>query len=299
MEIIIGENMKKILIVGEGSFIGGSIQKWLRQYPNDYKVTTITSKFNLWREVDFSKYEVVINVAGIAHIKIRPKMEPLFYAINRDLAVNLAKKAKAEGVLQYIYLSSMNVYGDIHDEINGSTNPTPNNFYGNSKLQADILLQELNEEEFRVVSVRPPVVYGKGCRGNFTLLVKIARLSPVFPDYKNTRSMIYIDNLCEFIKLIIDNKDRGVYHPQNKEYISTTMLVAFISKEMKKKIYFVKWFNPFISLLMNRVRIINRAFGDDYYAKEISGYKDYSYCLYNYKDSMKAMFSKKKNRQAN
>lgn len=291
--------MKKILIVGEGSFIGGSIQNWLHQYPNDYKVTTITSKFNLWRDVDFSKYDVVINVAGIAHIKIKPKMEPLFYQINRDLAVNLAKKANAEGVLQYIYLSSMNVYGDINDEINVSTNPNPHNFYGSSKLQADILLQELNEKDFKVVSIRPPVVYGKGCRGNFTLLEKIARLSPFFPDYENTRSMIYIDNLCEFIKLIIDNEESGVYHPQNKEHISTTKLVDLISKELKKKIYLIKWLNPFITLLMKRVRIINRAFGDDYYAKEISNYKDYSYCLYNYKESINAMFSKKKNRQAN
>ncbi|MDF2800618.1 MAG: hypothetical protein K0S61_521 [Anaerocolumna sp.] len=289
--------MKKILIVGEGSFIGGSIQRWLLQNPIDYKVTTITSKFNLWKEVDFTRYDVVINVAGIAHIKIKPKMEPLFYKVNRDLAVNLAKKAKAEGVRQYIYLSSMNVYGDINEEIDVSTNPSPENFYGNSKLQADLLLQELNETEFKVISIRPPVVYGRGCKGNYKLLEKIARWSVVFPDYKNIKSMIYIDNLCEFIKLIIDNEECGVYHPQNKDYISTTELVKLISKEFGKRIYLVKWLNPLVSLLSKKLRIVNRAFGDDYYAKVISDYQDYSYCLFNNKESIKAMYSNEENRQ--
>lgn len=290
--------MKKILIVGEGSFIGTSIQKWLLNYPMDYKVTTITSKFNLWREMDFTRYDVLINVAGIAHVKIKPEMEPLFYKVNRDLAVNLAKKAKKEGIWQYIYLSSMNVYGDINEEINTSTDPNPENFYGNSKLQADILLQELNEPDFRTVSIRPPVVYGRGCKGNFTLLEKAARWSILFPDYKNIKSMIYIDNLCEFIKLIIDKEERGVYHPQNNGYISTSELVKLISKEMGKGIYLVKWLNPVIRLLIKKIRVLNRAFGDDYYAKKISDYSNYSYCLYNYEESIKAMYGDKNSRPA-
>lgn len=289
--------MKRILIVGEGSFIGSSIQEWLLRNRDSYKVTTITSKFNLWKGMDFARYDVVINVAGIAHIKIKPKMEPLFYKVNRDLAVNLAKKAKAEGVKQYIYLSSMNVYGDINDEINRGTNPSPENFYGNSKLQADLLLQELNEVDFKVISIRPPVVYGKGCKGNYNILEKIARWSFVFPDYKNIRSMIYIGNLCEFVELIIANEERGIYHPQNKDYISTSELVELIAGEFGKKIYLVKWFNLLISFLSKRVRSVNRAFGDDYYAKEISDYQNFSYCLYNNEDSIKDMYSNKKNRQ--
>lgn len=290
--------MKRILIVGEDSFIGGAIQKWLLNYPGDYKVTTITSKFNLWNDMEFARYDVIINVAGIAHIKIKPSMEALFYKVNRDLAINIAKKAKKEGVRQYIYLSSMNVYGDINKGIDINTNPKPENFYGNSKLQADILLQELNEIDFSTVSIRPPVVYGKGCRGNFLLLEKIAKWSPFFPEYKNIKSMIYIDNLCEFIKLIIDYEESGIYHPQNKDHISTAELVWLISKEMGKRIVIIKWLNSIIPLLRKKIRTINRAFGDDYYTSSMSDYHNYSYCLYNYEESIKAMYADKNNRQA-
>lgn len=290
--------MKRILIVGEDSFIGGSIQKWLLNYPGDYKVTTITSKFNLWNEMEFSKYDVIINVAGIAHIKIKPSMESLFYKVNRDLAINIAKKAKAEGVRQYIYLSSMNVYGDMNEGIDINTNPKPENFYGNSKLQADILLQELNETNFSTVSIRPPVVYGKGCRGNFLLLEKIAKWSLLFPEYKNIKSMIYINNLCEFIKLIIDYEESGIYHPQNKEHISTAELIKLISNVMGKSIFLVKWLNPIIPFLRKKIRIANRAFGNDYYASALSDYHNFSYCLYNYKESINEMYADKNNRQA-
>ncbi|MFV0344059.1 MAG: NAD-dependent epimerase/dehydratase family protein [Anaerocolumna sp.] len=282
--------MKKVLIVGEGSFIGGGIQAWLQQYPKEYSITTITSKLNLWSKVDFSRYDVVINVAGIAHIKVKPHMEKLFYKVNRDLAINLAKKAKDSGVNQYIYMSSMNVFGDANDEINKNTNPSPQNFYGDSKLQADILLQEYNDDNFGVVSIRPPIVYGKGAKGNIALLERIAKKTIIFPDYKNTKSMIYIDNLCEFIKLIIDYGDRGIFHPQNKEYISTSELVKLYSKGIRKKIAFVKWFNPLIILLVKKNSIFHKAFGNDFYAKELSAYRDDRYCIYSTKESINIMY---------
>lgn len=282
--------MKKILIVGEGSFIGNAFYNWLSPYRDLYQVSIISSITDEWKNKDFSKYDVILNVAGIAHIKIKASMEPLFYKVNRNLAIAIARKGKKEGVKQYIYLSSMNVYGDTNDEINGDTKPNPSNFYGKSKLQADMYLQRLGNQDFKVVSIRPPVVYGKGCKGNFTLLEKIVKKSFIFPNYPNIRSMIYIDNLCEFLKLIIDHEERGIFHPQNKDYISTTQLAKLIAKANNKKLYCINWLNPIITFFVKRVRIVNRAFGNDYYAKSLSSYKNFSYCLFNYEESINAMY---------
>ncbi|MBO1915018.1 NAD-dependent epimerase/dehydratase family protein, partial [Microvirga sp. 3-52] len=86
------------------------------------------------------------------------------------------------------------------------TTPAPSNFYGDSKLQAENQIKSLNEDSFKVVILRPPMIYGKGSKGNYPKLAKAARKLPVFPNIDNQRSMLHIDNLCEFMKLMIDNQ---------------------------------------------------------------------------------------------
>jgi UDP-glucose 4-epimerase len=286
--------MKRILITGEGSFIGTAVYDWLKQYPSDYQADILSVKDNHWETFDFSPYQTVVNVAGIAHRKITTKLEPLFYQVNRDLSVALCKKAEASGVKQYIYLSSMNVYGDINEIITKDTKPQPKNFYGNSKLQADEILMGFNSSTFHTVSIRPPVVYGKGCKGNYPLLEKLVKYLPVFPDYPNQRSILYISNLCEFIRLLIEQEESGIFHPQNKEYVSTTELVKTIAKQKHKRIYFTRLFNPVISFLLPRIRIVNRAFGNDLYDNSLSDYSDFSYCIVSFQESMEQMYPIKK-----
>ncbi len=279
--------MKKILITGKNSYIGTSFEKYMNHFADNYQIDKISVEGDKWREHDFSKYDVVFDVAGIAHIKITPDMKDTFYKVNRDLAIELCEKAKHEGVSQFIYLSSMNVYGDTSELITKYIAPSPKNFYGDSKLQADTSIQKMNTDIFKVVSIRPPVVYGAGCKGNYPKLSKLARLCPVFPAYNNTRSMIYIDNLCELIRLIIDNCDHGIFHPQNREYISTLKMVKEIAKVHKKKITTLKLFNPIIRFLLYKNHYINRAFADDYYSKEISEHYNYAYCVVDFQESIR------------
>lgn len=281
--------MKNILLTGTGSYIGMSFERWLSTYTEEYHIKSTSTLNDEWKQMDFSDYDVVFNVAGIAHVKITPNMEKLFYQINRDLAIELCKKAKSSNVKQYIYLSSMNVFGDINEMIDKDTIPNPMNFYGMSKLEADRSILAMNTEEFKVVSIRPPVVYGKECKGNFVKLEKLAKHMPIFPDFSNQRSLIYIDNLCELIKLIIDNYESGIFYPQNKEYISTTQIVKLISTNNNKKIVFTKLLNSFIKLLIPKIRVINRAFGDDLYNMELSNYKDFSYCIVSTEESFKRL----------
>lgn len=270
--------MKKILITGKGSFIGTNAKKWLER--KGHIVEELEMQNENWKEFDFSKYDSIIHVAGIAHVSADPKMEELYLKVNRDLAIQTAEKAKKEGVKQFIFMSSMIIYGKdgkIGEEKNISeeTKPNPIDCYGRSKLEADLGIQELNDNEFKTVIIRTPMVYGPGCKGNFPKLKKIAKISPIFPDIKNERSMIYIDNLCEFFSKIIELQCSGVFYPQNRENLSTKHIIEILAETQKKKIHFTKAFNWIIKLLSKKVNYINKVFGNKTYNQNLMPEFDY------------------------
>lgn len=183
--------MKKILITGSGSYIGTSFENWLQQYGDKYTVDTVATMGGEWKDKDFSGYDTVFHVAGIAHIKETKKNAHLFYEVNRDLSYEVAKKAKAQGVRQFIYLSSMSVFGMDTGVISKDTIANPKTHYGKSKLEGEGFIAPLSGTAFKVAIIRPPMVYGKGCKGNFATLSKLARRTPLFPLIENKRSMIY------------------------------------------------------------------------------------------------------------
>ncbi len=211
--------MKRVLITGANSYIGTNVERWLLREPDKYHVDTLDLKDPSWKNYDFSPYDVVFHVAGIAHVSRNPKLKDLYYSVNRDLAIETAKKAKDDGVKQFIFMSSIIVYGDSSSSkrvITKDTVPTPSNFYGDSKLQAEQGIRALESESFKVVILRPPMIYGKGCKGNYPKLAKLALKLPFFPDIYNERSMLYIDNLCEFIRLMIYNEESGIFSRKTK-----------------------------------------------------------------------------------
>lgn len=268
--------MKKILITGKNSFVGNSFEKWLKQYPNKYIVDKISLKNETWKRIDFSKYDSVLHVAGIAHVSTNPKLKDLYYRINRDLTIEVAKKAKSQGVKQFIFMSSIIVYGDSSKKlkvIDENMVPKPSNFYGKSKLEAEEGIKLLDDEDFKIAIIRPPMIYGKDSKGNYPKLAKLARITPIFPDIDNQRSMIHIDNLAEFLRLIIDNEERGIFFPQNKEYVKTSELVKNIAELHGKKIRLTKMFNPFIRQLLGKINLIDKVFGNLIYDMKLSNYK--------------------------
>lgn len=279
--------VKKILIVGINSYIGTNFEKYAN---SKYEIYKVNSRNNEWKNKDFSKYDVVLHVAGIAHVSSKRKLEKLYYEINKDLPIEVAKKARKEGVKQFIFMSSMIIYGadgkiGKERQIDSNTSKQPIDFYGDSKLQADLYLQQMQTEEFGVAVLRIPMVYGPNCRGNFQKLKKIAKISPIFPSIENKRSMIYIENLCEFLINLIDNEQSGVFYPQNKEYVSTKDIIKQMAKCVNKKIYFTNIFNPILKILSMRINYINKVFGNKTYSKEISG--DFSYCIVDFEESIK------------
>ncbi|MFR1707983.1 MAG: NAD-dependent epimerase/dehydratase family protein [Clostridium sp.] len=258
--------MKKILITGANSYIGTNFEKYIKQWSDKYRVDTVDMLDMNWRKKDFGEYDVILHVAGIAHIKETKENANLYYKVNRNLAYEVATKSKNEKVKQFIFLSSMSVYGMETGIIRKDTIAKPNSNYGKSKLQAEELIVPLQDENFNVAVLRPPMIYGKGCKGNYIRLEKFALKSPIFPKIENKRSMIYIDNLCEFVKQVIDNKSIGISLPQNEEYVCTSYMVREIAKAHGRKIYMTRLFNPLLKVM--KIKMINKVFGDLVYAKE-------------------------------
>lgn len=282
------KNLKNVLITGKNSYIGTSLENWLMREPDKYKVDTVDMKDGSWKEKDFSSYDVVFHVAGIAHVSSDPKMEDLYYKVNRDLTIETAEKAKAEGVKQFIFMSSIIVYGDSSSSkrvIDRNTIPTPSNFYGNSKLQAEEGIRGFDSDEFKIVVLRPPMIYGKGSKGNYPKLSKLAQKIPVFPDIDNERSMLHVDNLCEFIKVMIGQEESGLYFPQNKEYVKTSELVRLIGEVHGKKIWMISWMNWLIRMMFG-IGIVNKVFGNLVYEKSMSDYDKANYRIRDFRESI-------------
>lgn len=261
--------MKRILITGAGSYIGTSFENWVSQWPEKYQVETIDMRGNDWRDKPFSSYDVIYHIAAIVHVKENDTEK--YFSVNRDLAVEVAKKAKAEGVKQFIFLSTMGIYGKETGFIDENTMPNPMTSYAQSKLEAEELLKGLTNDPFKVATLRPPIVYGKDCRGNYPRLAGMALKLPVFPKVKNERSMIFIDNLSEFVKLVIDKELSGLFFPQNKEYVNTTELVQLIAKIHGKKLKATTAFNPFVSIGIKMSETFGKVFGSFTYDKQMPG----------------------------
>lgn len=287
--------MKKILITGANSYIGTSFEKYVKErYRDAYSVDTVDMIDGSWRDKDFSKYDSVFHVAGIAHSdsgKISAEKEKLYYAVNTDLTVETAKKAKADRVKQFVFMSSAIVYGESAPIgktkiITGDTPVSPANCYGDSKVQAENGISSLNDENFKVVILRPPIIYGKGSKGNYPLLSKLAGKMPLFPYVENTRSMLYIENLCEFVRLMIENGESGTFWPQNKEYSNTSELVKMIGTERGKKVRLLKGFTWLLQILGRFTGLVNKAFGNLAYDQKISEYKE-NYRIYSLSESIK------------
>lgn len=286
--------MKKILITGANSYIGTSFETYLKEnHPEDYTVDTIDMIDGTWRESSFSGYDCVFHVAGIAHSdngKISEEKAKLYYAVNTDLTVETAKKAKADGVKQFVFMSSAIVYGESAPigkmkVINQDTPLSPANCYGDSKVQAENGIRPLSDDGFKVVILRPPMIYGKGSKGNYPLLAKLAQKMPVFPYVKNMRSMLYIENLCEFVRLMIENGEQGTFWPQNDAYSNTAELVQMIAAAHGKRMHLAKGFGWALKCLSKCTGLVNKAFGNLCYDMTLSEYKE-EYRIYNLQESI-------------
>lgn len=284
--------MKKILITGKKSYIGTCFSEWVSQWAEKYSVEFLSFRNQDWTKYDLSKYDILIHVAAIVHQKEKPENKDLYDSVNTRLTLDIAKKAKDSGVKQFIFMSSLSVYGlegmiGQNVIITKDTPCIPNTFYGKSKLNAEEELKKLGDSNFIISIVRAPMIYGPNCPGNYKRLQKLVLKTLFFPQIQNKRSMIYIDCLSEFLRLLIDNYESGLFFPQNEEYVDTSELVKLIATEHSKSIYFSRILAFVIKTLGKNISILNKIFGNLVIDLNLSSYKDFKYCVVDFERSIK------------
>lgn len=280
-----------ILITGAGSYVGESVRNYiLASTSGEFEIDAVDTMGDNWKKADYSQYDVVFHVAGIAHVNADPKMEPLYYKVNRDLTIEVAKHAKECGVKQFIFMSSQIVFHESQslksEVLTKDTKPNPNGFYGDSKLQAEIGLRKLESDDFKVCILRPCMIYGPNAKGNFPRLAKLATKVPVFPCWHNKRSMLYIDNLAEFVKQAVLHELSGTFYPQNREQADTVEIIRFFAKAARHKVWITRLLNPFVWLGSFVLQPINKMFATYYYEPSMSK-MDFDYQLVSFEESLK------------
>ena len=316
---------KNILIVGAGSYIGESFVKYAtKHYCDNFAFTTVDTLLgkdgkseldNLTSE-QLASFDIVYHIAGIAHADVGhvdDATKEKYYKVNTDLAVGTAERYK-ESLTEngrtglFVFMSSMIVYGNSapfgeEKVVDRNTTPTPANFYGDSKWQADKGIRSLANETMRVAIIRPPMIYGKGSKGNYPTLARLAKKLPVFPDVDNKRSMLYVGNLCEFLcqmflatlshknsgeantaKVGSEAPDSLIFIPQNEDYTKTSDMVKKIAKVSGHHIFIQKVLNPAVVLadhVPGKVSgLVSKAFGNNAYDEVLSQYDGFDYQKY-------------------
>jgi nucleoside-diphosphate-sugar epimerase len=231
--------MPKILITGANSFIGTKFREYSK-----YKDINEVSLIECTPEnIDFTGKDVVLHLAAIVHSSNKTLLSE-YLKINRDLCLEVAKKAKDNGIAQFVYLSSSSVYGNQAGRtfFNEDSDCIPEDSYGKSKYEAELLLNQLNDPSFTVSIVRTPIVYGEGVKANMLSIMKLIDAFPVLPfkAIDNKRSITYVENLVRMIDCIIEKKMSGTFIATDRKPLSTTELVTFISKHLGKNILLFK-----------------------------------------------------------
>jgi UDP-glucose 4-epimerase len=172
----------------------------------------------------FNNKEVVVHLAARAHVMNDTVKSPLneFRHVNTMGTLNLAKQAAIAGVKRFIFISTIKVLGEqtepgqafkSHDSFN------PQDPYSISKVEAEVGLKLIGEaHDMEIVIIRPPLVYGKGVKGNFASLLKLARFPIPLPfgSIQNKRSLVSVENLVDLIVVCLT-------HPKAK---NQTFLVS-------------------------------------------------------------------------
>lgn len=272
--------MEQILITGENGYISNSLKRYFTTESVNKKIILKSIRKENLSFIELKGINVLIHPAAIVHRKESSLSKEIYFEVNTELTVELAKKAKEAGVQQFVFFSTMAVYGDVQGCIDEKSEVAPISLYGKSKLWAEIELMKLESANFKIAIIRPPMVYGFNCPGNYRILSKLTKKICFFPDIQNKRSMIFIDNLCEHVLQIINNKDSGIFHPQDERYVNTSYMVKKIAEISNRKLRINKLIGIFLGILIGHTNIYQKIFGDLYYASNLSNYNGNTYQKY-------------------
>jgi nucleoside-diphosphate-sugar epimerase len=224
----------KIVVTGANGFVG---KRFMEYNQGKFQLQALSLRSNQLSSFDFAVVDAIVHLAGKAH-DMRSTNDQEYFNINFELTKKLADKAKAQGVPHFLYISSVKVYGDEDRELlDEESTCIPGDAYGKSKLEAEKYLKSIENNQFKVAIVRPPLVYGPGVKGNMNRMLKLANsnLPLPFAKTRNRRSMVFLDNLIELLNRIVLTGSRGTFVAGDERAVSTEELISEIRKAMDKK----------------------------------------------------------------
>ncbi len=253
--------MLTIAVTGANGFVG---QRFMRYKTEKYKLVPVPLRSTKPQSISLQNVDAIVHLAGKAHdMKLRD--EKVYFDINYALTKELAEHALRSGVKHFIYISSVKVYGEGSDTPLDEASPChPEDPYGRSKLKAEEYLQTLQDPEFTISIVRPPVVYGPGVKGNIIRLLEAIDKGSMLPlgNTRNQRSMVFLDNLIELLHRIIDSRASGIFVAGDEQPLSTDGLIQLISNKLGRKTRLLS-IPGFMRKLMSMVKpgLYKRLFG--------------------------------------
>lgn len=283
--------MKRILITGKTSWIGGELEAHLSQFYGDYDVDRVSLRDECWKTDDWQDFDSVVHTAAIVHQgEGAGDLNGIYDDVNVALTRDVAQKAKADGVPHFIFLSTFAVYGTTGaanaSPIDCATPTNPRTWYGKSKLEAERQLTPLASPHFSIATIRPPLVYGPNCtKGNFPRFVRFASTTPVFPRVSNARSMIFSRNLAELMRLLVEDARGGLFLPQEAQHICTADMIERLGRAMGRHIHLSGALAVPAAFLARRNATFAKVFGNDRYNLEASDC-GYDYRVVSYEDSI-------------
>lgn len=259
-----------VLLTGASGFVGNC---FLNSYKSMFDIQTISLQQTKIDDLSLSKFDVIVHCAALVH-QMKGAPEDQYEKINFLLTQELALKAKTAGVKHFVFLSSAHVYGEYgyisqNPPAFSENSPcNPSDPYGRSKLNAEKVLLSIQNDDFKVSIIRPPMVYGKGAKGNLLALASLIKKIPVLPfGYKNNkRSVIYVENLCYFISLVLKKRASGIFLPQDAEPVSIDFLTRAIGSVVNKKTFLLPVsFNLLKIMNLISPNIVRRLYGSLYF----------------------------------
>lgn len=273
---------KTLMITGASGFIGSN---FIERYKDKYNIIPVDLLKIKPEEIDFRGVDTVLHLAALVHqMKGAPREK--YFEVNTELTRRVAEEAKKQGVRHFVFYSTVKVYGydgDLYNHnliLNEESECKPmNDPYGESKWEAEKILRRLEDDNFKIGIIRPPMVYGKGVKGNMESLIKLVKMLPILPfNYdKNRRSLVNIENLMYLTALVIDKEASGVFLPLDEKNISLKEIVEGIEKAYNLKRINIPMIQPIFWLLTKlKPNIMVRLFGtlqfDNKLTREKLGY---------------------------
>jgi len=241
------------MITGASGFVGSN---FIKKYKNEYNIVPTCLIENKPEDLKYTGVDCILHLAALVH-QMKGAPEEKYFEVNTELTKKLAVRAKENGVKHFVFYSTVAVWGthgyfDHNKVITLDTLTNPVTPYAKSKLEAEEILKNLQDENFKVSILRPPLVYGKGCPGNIEKLEKLMEKISILPfgNDDNKRSVVHVEKLVDETERIIKNSLAGVFVPKDSHDLSIKEILQFLAIQNNKKIKLIRFPKVAIKLLL-------------------------------------------------